>query len=139
MTLEEYEKANEAKKLEFKNKFAKAGEGRQTSEAEYASLAKVEKVDIMSENTFSGLEKTKANKTAGIDKTVKTKETVETNFHIPRDDGYAPRKGKGDGRKGGGDRKGGYGGRGDRRGKGQAPISIADTEAFPTLPGAKAK
>merc|ERR1712146_400014 len=135
MTLEEYEKAVEAKKLEFKSKYAKSG-GRKTVEADYANLAKVEKADINEEDAYSGLEKTKANK-AVADKNVKTKETVETNFHIPRDDGYSPRKGKGDGRKGG-DRKG-YGGRGERRGKGQAPISITDTEAFPTLPGAKAK
>merc|ERR1712146_517419 len=88
MTLEEYEKAVEAKKLEFKSKYAKSG-GRKTVEADYANLAKVEKADINEEDAYSGLEKTKANK-AVSDKNVKTKETVETNFHIPRDDGYSP-------------------------------------------------
>merc|ERR1719350_394748 len=101
-------------------------------------LAKVVKVDVESENAFAGLEV--SGKKSGKDKSLKTKEVVETNFSLaPTNDGYVPRKGKGDGK--GESRKGGKGfggrGRGGKNGRDTPTPLITDNDAFPTLASAK--
>jgi len=139
MTLVEYEKAQEQKRLDFKNQFKAGTKDTKVDEAAFAEMAIVTKPAEEDQILQVGAKAAKAKKE--VKKTEKETVAVETNFHIPREETFSPRKGgKGDGRKGGKGQSGfgaGRGPRGGGRGGGkayQAP-DLSNESAFPTLGG----
>lgn len=141
MTLEEYEKAQEQKRLDFKNQFKAGTRDSKVDEAAFAEMDIVTKPAEEDQILQVGAKAAKAKKDGK--KIEKETTTVETNFHIPREETFSPRKGgKGEGRKGGKGQSGfggAGGGRGQRGGRGggkayQAP-DLSNESAFPTLGG----